>query len=209
MTNQLFVNSNMRLIGVQFNFSNSAIIPPTIEQRRKESVVEQKERKNRPNDGRMVIKPIDSVSIQYLINDLEELGYELVDGFSQERPHPKRRDMTYFTTRSVFVKSDHATISEEFSSVRTSVRFDLIKICNDAFWRTTAFVNPFYENGHQVTGVKSANLNFSARTPIFNPDGTPLLARHKDEDGRRIGDPVPLVAQHKMIRGKKMLQIIS
>lgn len=206
---KLFLNKNVRLVGVQFNFSNSAIIPATVQQRRQETRAEQRERKSRPNDGMMVIKPIDCVSIKYLVTDLEMLGYELVDGFSQERPHPKRRDQTYFTVRFVFARKEYAEVADEFTHVCSEVRQDLIKICKDAFWRTTAFVNPFYENGTQVSGVKSANLNFSVRTPCFNPDGTAVVARQKDGDGRKQGEPVPITALHKMIRGKKLLMIVS
>lgn len=205
---KLFLNTNVRLVGVQFNFSNPTIVPSTIELRRQETMAEQRKRKDRPNDGCMVIRPIDAVSIEHLVTDLESFGYQLVDAFSQERPHPKRRDQTYFTSRFIFVQEEHADVSDGFARLRDTVRAELTHICTDAFWRTTAFVNPFYKEGVAIDGVKSVNLNFSVRTPRFNPDGSSLLARQKDECGRKIGEPVPLIAEHKLIRSKKMLQIV-
>lgn len=65
-------------------------------------------------------------------------------------------------------------------------------ICETALWRVRAFSNPFYIEGEEVDGVRAISINCEARVPLFLPNGQPVVARRKDAQGNKIGDPVPI-----------------
>ena len=183
---------------LQFSFSNPNVIPDTVRKRKPETKTEQQQRKQRPPSGTMVITPSENTSIESFVQELIQSDYILVDAVTQKRPHPKRQNQHYYIARFVFSRKEHAKETSDFVSVRHQVQTELLNISNDAFWRIRAFKNPFFQDGGLVQGFNTLSFNFEARVPRFDSRGQAVLARKKDSQGRKIGDPVSLEAQHEL-----------
>ena len=190
----LLLNTVARLVLLQFSFSNPAIIPDIVRRREAETKTGTLERKEKQkiSSGILAIPPTENVSLLQLVGGLESAGYVLVDGLYQARPNLNKPDQMYHMVRFIFARREHAEPSDEFMSVRPLVRSALQDICTQAFWRIRAFSNPFYKDGVEVEDVRALSFNFEARVPRFLPDGRPVVSRRKDENGRKIGEPIPL-----------------
>jgi len=181
---------NVRMIVVQFSFSNPEVIPSGIKRRGRESVFEHVARKLQAT-GERVIEPTENVFLGHLVGDLEGNGFELVDAFYQCRPKGENLDRTYYMVRFLFARREFAMPSAEFMQVRDAIRAELQEMLRIAFWRVRAFLNPFYLDGVEVPGQKSLSINLEARVPLFFPDGRLIMARRK-ENGKKIGNPQSL-----------------
>ena len=195
---KLFLKETTRLVMLQFSFSNPKAIPYNIRKREPETKNEHVRRVKLPPRGRLAIEPSERTKITSFAMDLETNGYQLVDGFSQKRHHAKRPEQVYYAVRFTFARKEYAEISDEFQSIQTKIHADLKQVCTVAFWRTRAFSNPFYKNGEEVEGFETLSFNFEVRSPRFHPDKKPILARRKDEQGNKFGDPVPLEPLHRL-----------
>lgn len=194
----MVLNDSVRLVMLQFNFSNPDAIPPSVKRLDKETQQEHVERKGRAS-GVMVIAPTERCSLVECLGQLETAGYEMVDALYKERIDQKdpRRNRTYHMVRFTFARHEFADVSDEFEEVRDAIRADLQTICEKAMWRVRAFNNPFYANGEEVADQRSLSINLEARQPLFQPDGTPVKVWQKDTDGRRVGEaPLPLKADY-------------
>ena len=181
------------MVSLQFSFSNPEAIPVLVRHRSNETTEERVVRKNHAS-GRLVIEPTEKCSVATVFVGIESAGYELVDAFHQERIDPKdpigRR--RYHTVRFQFARHEVAQVSDEFKVIRGQIRNELQDICGDSHWRVRAFLNPFYRDGEEVPGKNAVSINFEARSPLFHPDGTPVLVWRKDEKDNRLGNaPVP------------------
>ena len=186
------------MVMVQASFTNPDVIPNGVKAREPEKKEESAERRTRAT-GTMVIEPTDKCGFMDFVLDLESAGYQLVDAFYQQRVDPKdpRRQRTYHAVRFIFVRNECATPSEEFKQVRAKLRSELLEvILGMSLWRVRVFKNRFYVNNNEVAGQYAVSVNLEARTPLFNGDGTSVLAWRKDSEGRRVGDkPVPLESE--------------
>lgn len=194
------LGSEVRIVKLQFSFSNSDVIPASVKRVARETLDEMIERKG-PGAGVMVIQPTERCSILEFIEELEASGYELVDAFYKARIDKKdpRIARTYHMVRFVFARNEFAEPSAEFVTKRGVIRADLEKICDDAMWRVRAFLNPFEKNGKEIEGVKALSVNLEARVPFLLPDGKPVVEWQKDEAGQRVGDePLPIRARFRL-----------
>lgn len=191
------LDQTARLVMMQFSFSNPSVIPNMVRRREAETKNQSEERKNRSSTGIVIIEPSENTSVD-LVDSLEAHGYVLVDGVYQSRQNPHKPMQTYHMVRFVFSRLEHAEMSEQFQTVQSIIRTELLDICNMAFWRVRGFSNPFFRNGEEIPGGRALSLNFEARVPRFLPDGQPVKERRKDADGRKIGDPVPLEPSHQL-----------
>lgn len=192
------LNGSVRLVSMQFSFSNPEVIPGMVKRRGRETQEERVERKNRAS-GIMVIEPTEKCSLAEFLGELEALGYEMVDGFYQERPDSKdpRGKRTYHMVRFLFARREFVELSDEFKRVRDAIRAELRSICDSAMWRVRSFSNPFYKDGEEIPDHRAVSVNLEARQPLFRPDGQPVTMWQKDENGRRVGDaPLPIKADY-------------
>lgn len=186
----------LRLVILQFAFTNANAIPRGIQHREREAQGEREVRKTRM-DGRMVIEPAENCSLLQFVHELEAAGYELVDAFYQERE--ARPDCTgpgrYHNVRFMFARKEHVSISEEFRAAREEHRNGLLEIARTSLWRVRAWSNPFYKDG-LPSDETVLSVNMEAREPLFQPDGTPVTrwpAHLKDNRKRGPEDKkVPL-----------------
>lgn len=194
------LNDSVRLIVLQFSFSNSDVIPISVKRLNQETETKEErlERKSH-SSGVMVIEPTLNCSLEKFLEEIEGSGYELVDGLYKERLDGKdlRGKRKYHMVRFVFVRSRFSEISEEFMKVRKEIRKELQAFCESAMWRVRIFRNPFYKNGEEVQEFDALSINLEARSPRFLPNGQMVTVWQKDEYGRRVGDaPLPITADH-------------
>ena len=186
------LSESVPMVSVQFSFSNPEVIPVLVRHRNNETHEEHKERDVRKNhaSGRLVIEPTERCAVANILDGIESAGYELVDALYQERVDPK--DPTgrrrYHMVRFQFAPRPAVQISTEFKTIREQIRLEFQDICETAQWRVRAFLNPFYQNGEEISGKNAVSINCEARNPLFYPDGKPILVWRKDERGNRIGD---------------------
>ena len=188
------LNSTVRLVALQFSFSNPDVIPATVKRQDRETPEERVVRKSH-SSGVMVIEPTEKCSLVEFLGELEAAGYEMVDGFYKERIDAKdpRNKRTYHMVRFLFARHEFVELSDEFKKVRDVIRTELQSICESAMWRVRSFSNPFYKNGEEIPDQRAVSINLETRQPLFRPDGQPVTVWQKDENGKRVGDaPLPL-----------------
>jgi hypothetical protein len=188
------LDSSVRLVLVQFSFSNPDAIPPSVRWRRPETQEERVERKDHVA-GVMIVQPTEGTSLAEFPRDLEAAGYKLVDAFCKERindnPHLKR----YHMVRFIFARREHAQISQGFWKVRDAIRAEFQGICGSAMWRVRVFDNPFYQDEEEVSGRRTMSINLEVRQPLF-VGGQPVMVWQRDDVGRRVGSaPIRLTAK--------------
>lgn len=195
------LNGTVRLIALQFRFSNPDAIPATVKRQDRETKEEYVVRKSR-SSGVMVIEQTSNLhSLTELLADLEVAGYKLVDALYQERPFNEKKNpkgkWTYHMVRFLFARHELVELSDEFKKVRDIIRAELQSICEGTVWCAVVYSNPFYKDGVEVSGECAVNINLTARQPLFRPDGQPVTVWQKDENGKRVGDaPLPLKADY-------------
>lgn len=94
------LNGTVRLVALQFSFSNPDAIPASVKRLNRETQEERVERKGH-SSGVMVIEPTEKCSLAEFLGELETAGYEMVDAFYKERIDAKdsRRKRTYHMAR--------------------------------------------------------------------------------------------------------------
>ncbi|MEK7120417.1 MAG: hypothetical protein AAB824_02655 [Patescibacteria group bacterium] len=192
------LNGTIRLVALQFSFTNPDAIPTSVKRRSPETQEERVERKSYSN-GIMVIEPTEKCSLAEFLGELEAAGYEMVDAFYKERIDAKdpRRKRTYHMVRFLFARREFVNCSDEFKAARGTIRIDLQNICESAMWRVRSFSNPFYKNGEEVLDQSALSINLEVRQPLFRPDGQIVTVWQKDASGNRMGDaPLPLKADY-------------
>jgi hypothetical protein len=188
------LDDSVRLVSMQFSFSNINVVPTSVKKLELEMLEERNERKTYKGNGEVIIKPIENVSLVEFLDNLE-VGYELVDAFYQPRIDPKdpRGNRIYHMVRFLFARRKYVELSDEFKEVRSTIHAELRKICEQAMWRVRAFLNPFFMDDEEVLGQRALSINLEARKPLFHPDGQLVMVWQKDERGNRVGEtPFPL-----------------
>lgn len=193
------LGDHVRMVSLQFSFSNAEVIPSSVRRLERETPEERVVRKSR-TDGVRFIEPVENVSLAQFLKDLAKAGYQLVDALCKPRidandPSGRR---TYYMARFLFARREHATPSPEFKKVRPKIRKELQEICA-AMWRVRAFLNPFYKDGEEITGLHAMSINLEVRKPLFDDAGQPLKARPRNAEGKRFGaPPLPLRPDYRL-----------
>ncbi|MBZ9572848.1 hypothetical protein KJA17_01495 [Patescibacteria group bacterium] len=179
------LDSSVRLVVVQFRFSNPGVIPASVKHLGRE-ILEERGKKYKSN-GRLVIEPTENCSLVEFLGELKAAGYQMVDAFHRERIDPKdpRGQRRYHMVRFVFARSEYMDLSDEFKAVRHVISKELREICVQAMWRVRVFLNPFYKDGEEIPGEYVVNIDVASRRPLFLPDGRPVMVWQKDENGKR------------------------
>lgn len=194
----MVILNGVRLVTLQFSFSNPDAIPATVKRLDRETQNERKIRKAR-SSGIMVIEPVENCSLSGFLKELEEAGYEMVDALYKERIDAKdpRGERTYHMVRFLFACREFVKLSAEFKEVRKAIYSDLQGLCGNAFWRVRAFLNPFYKNDEEVPGQRAVSINFEARRPALTGDRPVTMWQYIN--GKRVGDaPRPIRADYRL-----------
>lgn len=192
------LNGSVRLVALQFSFSNPRAIPQAVRCSETETPDERNERKSH-SSGVLVIEPTNNCSLVEFLEKLEAVGYEMVDAFYKERIDAKdlRGKRRYHMVRFLFARHEFVDLSDEFKKVRENIRTALSEMCRVAMWRVRVFSNPFYEDSEEIPNQHAVSINLESRQPLFRPDGQPVTVWQKGVDSKKIGDaPLPLKADH-------------
>lgn len=178
----------VRLVILQFSFSNLKLIPTCIPQRAKETTEGFVARKSAIR-GEQIVQETHGVSVLSFLLSLVSYGYQLVDAFSIIRTKDGR---DYRAVRFTFASPGHHECSPEFAKIRPAILQELRKMLGDAMWRVRGYLNPFFANQEVLDGVFVISINLEARDPLVEPDGKPILRYMRDEQGNKIGEKVPV-----------------
>ncbi|MBU1179605.1 hypothetical protein KJ885_01540 [Patescibacteria group bacterium] len=205
----LNLDESVKLVSLQFSFSNRNAVPAWLPSIDPETPAEQQARAKRNADasGEEMIPPTEKCSLAMIVDDLEEAGYVLVDGLHQERINAKDTRRTYQMCRFVFLRRDAVEeLRDELGSTRAKITEGLGELCLLAMWRVRAFLNPLFKGSvlskcpELFSGDEpphAASINMETREPLFRPDGQPIMVWQKDENGERTGaEKVPLSPKH-------------
>lgn len=206
----MLLDKSVRFVNLQFSFSNPDVLPESIRRKgvRKDWAKDWGTEPHRGDaNGTQFIQETPNCSLKEFIMELGSSGYELVDAFNQERIN-KKRD-SYYVTRFVFSRSEYARTSPEFRAMHQVIKDELWKICNEALWQVRAYNNPYHTDA-DTSSQRFLSINMETRQPLYLPDGRPVVAREKDKNGVKIGDPVPLSPKHQLaITVDKEIVLIS
>lgn len=190
---------NVPAVNLRFAFSNANLFPASW-------LRSGKQRSPWKGTGELVIKPTPSCSVLGVIADLKEAGYRLADGIyipigASENGYSGKSVASFWFTRDVPKPKNKI---DGFESA-------LAHLCYTALWQTEVYVNPFYKDGVEVPDQRSVSINLTCRQPLFQPDGKPVMARPRDENGKRIGkDPVPVAPQCQLrIQENAITQVMA
>jgi len=174
----------VRLVSLQFSFSNSSLVPAGIRHKGQESAEQFVTRKSSVK-GQQCLAPTECVFGLRFLYDLDEAGYQLVDAFSRNMEKDGR---PFSMVRFVFVAEQYVDSSDEFLKTKNDATRGLEQLLTEAMWRARAFLNPFFKDGETVDGQYAISVNLEARAPLVDGNGKPLCQWRKDDRGQRIGD---------------------
>jgi len=188
---------DFRSVVVQFSatFGNQSSIPTSIPTREKEGITESINRRKVAKTGEIIIQPTVNCSVVQLATELERSGFHLVDAYHQIRVDRRNVKRKYHMFRFVFAKSEYAHPSPVILEKREIVRVALDELLASAFWRARAYANP------REDGSRGLSINLEARNPRFHPDGKPIKVYQKDENGKKVGEALPLTADFQLLVG--------
>jgi len=182
------MNKPARLIVVQFNSTNPNVLPPWI---RLNSEAPKKPGQDIPS-GELIAGPADNISVTETVDEISNLGYELVDAFRRQLPNPKDPKKRYYVVYFLFSPHQFAKPSEEFKKIRSRAFIELRKLSKEAMWATKVFDNPFFADGVEVPDERALVINCMARKPLLE-NGSPILVWPKGNGKNNPGSgKVPL-----------------
>lgn len=205
----LTINASVKMLYVQFTFSNENAVPQWLFLKEEETPAEAKARKERQMHatGECVIKLTSECSLETLPNDIKDAGFTLVDGYYQPRIDQNNPKKKYYIARYVFIRNEDV-VHDELGELREKILAELQDLFLLAFWRVRAFQNPYFKDKEPVDGLSAASVNLEARKPRFHPNGKMIEVWRKDADGNRVGDKkVPLSAGHSLRIQDNTLQL--
>lgn len=204
------MGKNIRFVVVQFSFSNIDVVPLIF---KKLGAKAPDRYVNHDGVGKLQIEPTENCSVEDVVGQIEQEGFEMVDAFFQPR-QIKRKDSegynNFYIVRFVFCRTEFANVSEKFKEVRQMVRNAFLSLGKLAMWRVRGYLNPCFDEGEKIRGQNSVSLNFDARKPLFLRDGTPVLVWNRNDKGEKIGCMAPrLQPKHRLHVSKEAILLVS
>ncbi|TSC73126.1 MAG: hypothetical protein G01um101438_149 [Parcubacteria group bacterium Gr01-1014_38] len=190
------VSRAVRLIALQFSFSNPKVVPRCIHQREDETPDETRKRA-RPPSREPAIAPVENVGLVEFLGELERGGYAMVDAFSQRRNQDNKG---FSVVRFVFARCEYAQPTNQFVNTRPLVQQALHTMCVEAMWQVRAFLNPLIVGGQEVCGEHAVDICLTARKPLLDNLGNPVKVWRKDADGNRLGDAATPIQPDYLLR---------
>lgn len=201
------VTPSVRLIALQFSFSNADFVPKSVRRQGRESAQEQRARENLPT-GELVIEPHEDSNLLEFLNQLGQNGYELVDAFHQPRDDQHNPRRSFQMVRFVFLRREHVRSTAAFIQTRATLLNELREMCELALWRTRVYLNPLVVEGRRLVGEHAVSINFDARKPLFT-NGERVAIWRRAENGEKIGDSkVPIQPAHELRFRENAIELI-
>jgi hypothetical protein len=205
-------HGQVALLTMQFSFANIRAIPQRMRVVGWETPEESASRAKRNNgspSGIQVIERTHDCSLADFLSDLDSEGWQMVDATVQERIN-QNHDWceTYFTIRFTFAPSS-TPVNDDIANMVNDYIAGLHELCERALWRVRVFSNPFYQNGEEIPGVGHACVNIEGRKPLYLPDGSPVIARLKNESGEPIGEPVKITPDYELRIVNKAIRLVK
>lgn len=170
------LNGQVRLVLLQFAFSNLKYIPSCLKQKSEKTPKESSAVK-----GEQCLNATEDVGVAGFITDLKDADYQLVDSYYQIR---SRNGQQYAVVCFLFAEKEQASVSDEFKKMRPDIEQALLHMCESAMWRARAFLNPFFREGRIIDDVYALSVNLEARKPLFDSVGPKKFLRIIDGDIR-------------------------
>ena len=178
---------DVRLVVIRFAFSNLDLIPFCL----KTSTIGRKSQLSSEIAGELAIEPIEKVGCLPIVNDLSANGYVLVDAEAELWDNSKSRK-EYGVVKFIFAKAEDARMSRSFGRICETAALELETLLSQAMWRVRAFLNPHCYDDVVIPNAHAISINLEGRAQLFDANGNPEMRRHKDEYGRKIGEPYQL-----------------
>lgn len=178
--------NNVRLVVIRFAFSNSDLVPFCL----KTTTSFSKKSSSAEATGELKIEPVKDVGCLSLVDDLVANNYILVD--AEAELHVGKNHNQYSVVKFVFAKAAGARRSRSFERICEVAQLELETLLSQAMWRVRVFLNSLFVDDVIILDEQAISINLEGRTPLFRPDGSPEIRRHKDEYGNKIGEPYRL-----------------
>lgn len=201
------VQPGVRLILLQFSFSNPEVVPHSVCQLGRELGAERRMRENLPA-GKLVIEPHEDVGLAGFVMQLRTNGYELVDAFHQLRDDQRNPRRTYQMVRYVFMRREHVCSTASFVQVRATLLNGLLDLLVQALWRCRVYLNPLFVDGCRVVGESAVSINLDARKSLFSC-GQRIAVWRRDENGEKMGEaPMPIQLAYELRFRDNAIEIV-
>ncbi len=164
-------DKDIKIILLQFSFSNKSIVPLGVRWTAKETSEERAKRTQRAIKGICVISPTEKVFVD-IFEEIENMGFVMINAFYKPRIDPKDEDDTYQMVRFTFATNSPQAFSENFKKIQESAREELRRLCNESLWRVRAYLNPFFSMNKIIEGKKALSINMEVRGPLFHKNGS-------------------------------------
>ncbi len=214
-------NRTIRVVGLRFSSSNRETISNALKEVDRKINPRQKNvsQAKKIALGTQLIPKTEKCDISQFVEKLEQAGYELVHFVHKpfcDHGTPLRH-VEYFqldvrpqhVAYFLFALKEFSAPSEAFKSEKEMIHTELLKMCRAALWQSEMFLNPFYQDGKQIAGHNSININFNARLPLNNQDGQPVMVWEKNVNGHRSGKKVPLEPNHVLVVSGNAIRLIK
>jgi hypothetical protein len=192
----MHLGKNVRVVSLQFSFSNARFIPEGIRRVSSETDEERISRKTVTEaQGVLCIPPSEKCSVAGIEDTLNRYKYFLCDAFTKSRQ--ANNGAYYQMVRFIFVYDKYV---ESFPSIqeRLDMEAGLKKLSEEAMWRLRAFDNPYFRDPSFGTD-RAYSINLEVREPLFE-GGQPRTIWPKDQNGQRTGEPkVALKPDHQLV----------
>lgn len=190
------IDQSVAGVMLQFSFGNCNLVDRWFWREQTESLqgrAARKERENENNGSVQFIMSTANVGVRAFILELQAAGFVMTDALAQERANQKNKGRTYFAVRFVFHKEPLTRpLTNEWATIlKNHCESSLDRLCKEAMWRVRAYRNPLHHE--KSVGRFGLSVNFEARSPYRNGDGTQVTRWQKDVSGERIGEkPTPI-----------------
>ncbi len=154
------IHTLARLIIVQFNSTNSNLFPSWL---RFNPEAPKKPGQDVPS-GELIAGPAENISVAEFIDQINDLGYEMMDAF---RRNVQNQDKRYHIAYFLFAPHQYAVLSEEFKKIRGNAFIELRKLTKESMWMMKGYNNPFFADGVEVAGERALVINCQARKPLL------------------------------------------
>lgn len=198
-TERGLLDGTVRLVILQFSFSNIRLIPSWLLEKRVET-----RKLDIPREkikGTQLFQCDKDLYVLPVISGLAEAGFVMVDAFFKWRSdgHGRQYSMVSF----VLGLKKTAHLEDEFAEYRERSNKALALMCEQAMWRRVrGFRNSFFLRGEVVDGLYVVSIDLARRIPLLDRDGKRLVHWTIEDTGKIDDEPVP-------IEPKSFLKIID
>ena len=160
------IHTLARLIIVQFNSTNSNLFPSWL---RFNPEAPKKPGQDVPS-GELIAGPAENISVAEFIDQINDLGYEMMDAF---RRNVQNQDKRYHIGIFPFCTTSMCgSLGKIQKNQREHVFIELRKLTKESMWMMKGYNNPFFADGVEVAGERALVIDCQARKPLLENNTT-------------------------------------